>query len=68
MKPETVIQPLQHVPLKSNRVPLRVMAGLVPAIHVWAAPQGREDVDARDKRGHDGGEVDSIRTKPALGS
>ena len=29
------------------------MAGLVPAIHVFlvAAP---EDVDARDKRGHDG--------------
>jgi hypothetical protein len=32
------------------------MAGLVPAIHVFgdAEPQ---DVDARDKRGHDGGEV-----------
>jgi hypothetical protein len=30
-----------------------VMAGLVPAIHVllrWV-----QDVDARDKRGHDGG-------------
>src|SRR5579871_6807373 len=26
------------------------MAGLVPAIHVWAR---RKDVDARDKRGHD---------------
>jgi hypothetical protein len=42
------------------------MAGLVPAIDVLASPQRREDVDARDKRGHDGGEVDSIRTKPAL--
>ena len=28
------------------------MAGLVPAIHVFA--QTKEDVDARDKRGHDG--------------
>jgi hypothetical protein len=28
-----------------------VMAGLVPAIHVFAA---KKDVDARDKRGHDG--------------
>src|SRR5580704_13369411 len=30
------------------------MAGLVPAIDDFAAPRGREDVDARDKRGHDG--------------
>ena len=30
-----------------------VMAGLVPAIHVFDVT---EDVDARDKRGHDGGE------------
>ena len=42
------------------------MAGLVPAIHVFAAAQGREDVDARDKRGHDGGESDPIRTRLAL--
>jgi len=28
------------------------MAGLVPAIHVLAATS-KEDVDARDKRGHD---------------
>jgi hypothetical protein len=28
---------------------LIVMAGLVPAIHVFA----RKDLDARDKRGHD---------------
>jgi hypothetical protein len=27
------------------------MAGLVPAIHVF--PATRQDVDARDKRGHD---------------
>jgi hypothetical protein len=30
------------------------MAGLVPAIHVFVLLQGRKDVDARDKRGHDG--------------
>jgi hypothetical protein len=29
------------------------MAGLVPAIHVYAAI-GKKDVDARDKPGHDG--------------
>ncbi len=29
------------------------MAGLVPAIHVFGSCGG-EDVDARDKRGHDG--------------
>jgi hypothetical protein len=28
-----------------------VMAGLVPAIHVFASE--KQDVDARDKRGHD---------------
>jgi hypothetical protein len=31
------------------------MAGLVPAIHVLA-PSSKEDVDARHKAGHDGGE------------
>jgi len=30
------------------------MAGLVPAIHVFLAEAGKKDVDARDKRGHDG--------------
>jgi hypothetical protein len=30
----------------------RVMAGLVPAIHVFAKPT-KKDVDARAKRGHD---------------
>jgi hypothetical protein len=29
------------------------MAGLVPAMHVYAMPQHREDVDARNKCGHD---------------
>jgi hypothetical protein len=29
------------------------MAGLVPAIHVFAPEQRRKDVDARDKPGHD---------------
>jgi hypothetical protein len=48
---------LQYVPLKSNHVPIHVMAGLGPATHVLAALQGSEDVDARDKRRHDGGEV-----------
>jgi len=32
-----------------------VMAGLVPAIHV-SLLHAKEDVDARDERGHDGGE------------
>jgi len=30
------------------------MAGLVPAIHVFLAESRKQDVDARDKRGHDG--------------
>jgi hypothetical protein len=35
------------------------LAGLVPAIHVFLPESPQEDVDAgaRDKRGHDGGEV-----------
>jgi|UPI0004AD2C3E hypothetical protein len=32
--------------------PIRVMAGLVPAIH--ALPRSTKDVDARHKPGHDG--------------
>jgi hypothetical protein len=31
------------------------MAGLVPAIHVFGSKE-KEDVDARDKPGHDGRE------------
>jgi hypothetical protein len=30
-----------------------VMAGLVPAIHVFASFSEKEDMDARDKPGHD---------------
>jgi hypothetical protein len=37
------------------------MAGLVPAIHVFALTQ-HSVVDARDKRGHD----DSIKSHPAV--
>jgi hypothetical protein len=37
-----------------NAHPLRVMAGLVPAIHVFL-PYSKQGVDARDKRGHDVG-------------
>jgi hypothetical protein len=32
------------------------MAGLVPAIHAFAASPRGKDVDGRDKRGHDGRE------------
>ncbi|MEZ0099600.1 hypothetical protein ABIF25_003182 [Bradyrhizobium elkanii] len=35
-----------------NRFFRAVMAGLVPAIHVFSS-RGNEDVDARDKPGHD---------------
>ena len=31
-----------------------VMAGLVSAIHVFLRVAAKKDVDARDKRGHDG--------------
>jgi len=31
-----------------------VMAGLVPAIHVYLAASRKEDVDARNKCGYDG--------------
>jgi hypothetical protein len=34
-----------------SRDPIHVMAGLVPAIHVFVRGQ---DVDARHKAGHDG--------------
>jgi hypothetical protein len=34
-----------------------VMAGLVPAIHVFTFGLFRKDVDARHKAGHDGGEA-----------
>ena len=40
------------------------MAGLVPAIHALRARAGKKDVDARDKRGHDSGEVVQYDRKP----
>jgi tripartite-type tricarboxylate transporter receptor subunit TctC len=42
-----------------------VMAGLVPATHVFLPAAAKKDVDARDKRGHDDREYSSIRTKLA---
>jgi hypothetical protein len=43
------------------------MAGLVPAIHVFAVARP-QDVDARDKRGHDGREAVRFirRIKPSF--
>ena len=41
-----------HVTFDPRHI-LCVIAGLVPAIHVFFLLQGRKDVDARDKRGHD---------------
>jgi hypothetical protein len=35
------------------------MAGLVPGIHALAA---KKDVDARDKAGHDDGEIAKVST------
>ena len=40
--------------------------GQVPAIRLFLALPSLEDVDARDKRRHDGGESDSVRPKVAL--
>jgi hypothetical protein len=37
----------------SSEVNFAVMAGLVPAIHVFTS-SGKKDVDARHKAGHDG--------------
>jgi len=34
-------------------MPLDVMAGPVPAIHVLLSAGIKKDVDARDRRGHD---------------
>jgi hypothetical protein len=41
----------------AGEVNVTVMAGLVPAIHVFNLAPGCKDVDARDKRGHDDGET-----------
>ena len=43
------------------------MAGLVPAIHVFLAAFGEQGVDARGKRGHDGGGVMRAVTMPGCG-
>jgi hypothetical protein len=45
---------------------LRVMAGLVRAIHVLLARASQKDVDARDERGHDGRRGDSIHHNVVL--
>jgi hypothetical protein len=42
-------------PCGSSLINVPVMAGLVPAIHVLR--QGKKDVDARHKAGHDDGMV-----------
>jgi hypothetical protein len=39
------------------------MAGLVPAIHAFDL-QAKQDVDARDKRGHDGSILIALARKP----
>src|SRR5580692_1320663 len=47
---------LSHLLLSRRSCRRGVMAGLVPAIHAFLRLKVRkEDVDARDKRGHDGG-------------
>jgi hypothetical protein len=44
---------------------IRIMAGLVPAIHVFLPRRlARKGVDARDKRGHDAGEVIQSHRNP----
>jgi hypothetical protein len=45
-------RPVQAVKLEMGLSAKFVMPGLVPGIHVLAAPQ-QEDVDGRDKPGHD---------------
>jgi hypothetical protein len=42
------------------------MAGLVPAIHVFLAVRVRQDVDARDKPGHDEVRAAVAARKPPL--
>ena len=48
-----------------GRFSLLVMAGLVPAIHVFGAVR-KKDVDARHKAGHDGRENYSAALLAAL--
>jgi hypothetical protein len=42
------------------------MAGLVPAIHVFLTRR-KQDVDARDKRGHDGERFGAIALTKEMG-
>jgi hypothetical protein len=44
------------------------MAGLVPAIHALLLRFRKKDVDARDKRGHDGEKVIQANRKPLQGA
>jgi hypothetical protein len=41
------------------------MPGLVPGIHVFHLSTGNEDVDARDKRGHDCDLIDRSLPSPS---
>src|SRR6266481_5920840 len=53
-----------HIRFKSNHFSL-VMVGLVPAIYVLLK-RCKKDVDARDKRGHDGRAVIGSHQNPLL--
>ncbi len=54
---------LSDIGHESTLRPSLVMAGLVPAIHVWA--RKKEDVDARHEAWHDGGEKRTqVMTRP----
>jgi hypothetical protein len=50
---------MSNVKVWRKRLIYAVMAGLVPAIHVFAVACF-EGVDARDKRGHDETEVSAL--------
>jgi hypothetical protein len=52
----TVVAPSSADINPAGTISTFVMAGLVPAIHVFDG-RGCKDVDARDKRGHDGAEI-----------
>jgi hypothetical protein len=54
---------LQRFPVILNHS-FGVMAGLVPAIHVFSPKARKKGVDARDKRGHDAGEVIQSHRNP----
>jgi hypothetical protein len=62
---------LQRVPITLNHL-LGVMAGLVPAIHVFLAESRKKDVDARDNPriksgdGHDAEEAIRSQSERAL--